>query len=471
MTRKVRHTICKDLWLDIDFVNCHPVLLLQMCNKLLKSREEMLQEMVDAGVSDREAAKKLILKALNGGKTDVNTAWWGALCKEFESIASEIATHDNHEDYLVHCKQEKGSHNLHARTMNAVLCKIENDCLEQLYGCLKDLNCMPTGQCCLVFDGLMIPETPSIKTKLSSPGFFDNVSNRIHKETGYSLKIKLKDFDEGLDLPANLASLVSDVFVLDEDKDVQAAEECVRRLRHRLIRCKKRIFWEEDGIYTDDPETVKNGVLQAVVRMKIFTRGKDKLIPYSSDVRLVAGCIKLVLGDKSLEQPDFIDKLFQNSLRYLAFKDGVYCFMTKQLLPYPVEGVYFTTKINRLFPTNVDAAITDELINRVLIPSFPDKEQRDFYLYRMARCMAGDIYDKRWHICIGERNSSKGVCGDLFSKCFGDFVQVFNSENLLSKPSNMGGGDAAKSQSWMSDLEFKRLVMSHEVQLQNGRAT
>ena len=85
--------------------------------------------------------------------------------------------------------------------------------------------------------------------------------------------------------------------------------------------------------------------------------------------------------------------------------------------------------------------------------------------------MAGDIYDKKWHICIGERNSSKGVCSDLFSKCFGDFVQVFNSENLLSKPSNMGGGDAAKGQSWMSDLEFKRLAMSHELQLQKGRAT
>jgi hypothetical protein len=34
MSRGVRQTICKDMWIDLDFVNCHPVLLSQLCKKL-----------------------------------------------------------------------------------------------------------------------------------------------------------------------------------------------------------------------------------------------------------------------------------------------------------------------------------------------------------------------------------------------------------------------------------------------------
>ena len=34
MNRRVRHTICSGIWIDIDMVNCHPVLLNQMCKRL-----------------------------------------------------------------------------------------------------------------------------------------------------------------------------------------------------------------------------------------------------------------------------------------------------------------------------------------------------------------------------------------------------------------------------------------------------
>ena len=34
MKRQIRHTICKGLWIDLDFVNCHPVLLSKLCKNL-----------------------------------------------------------------------------------------------------------------------------------------------------------------------------------------------------------------------------------------------------------------------------------------------------------------------------------------------------------------------------------------------------------------------------------------------------
>lgn len=145
--------------------------------------------------------------------------------------------------------------------------------------------------------------------------------------------------------------------------------------------------------------------------MRIFTRGKSNLLPYSENVRRAEDCTKLILINPSLEQPDFVDKLFSSSLRYLAFEDGVYSFEKKQLLPYPVEGVYFTIKINRKFPSNVGPDVRQQLMDKVLVPIFPDREQLDYYLHRLSRALAGEVYDKKWHVCIGERNSGKVCCG------------------------------------------------------------
>eukprot|EP00282_Hemiselmis_andersenii_P035151 CAMPEP_0169443752 /NCGR_PEP_ID=MMETSP1042-20121227/9536_1 /TAXON_ID=464988 /ORGANISM="Hemiselmis andersenii, Strain CCMP1180" /LENGTH=825 /DNA_ID=CAMNT_0009555027 /DNA_START=496 /DNA_END=2973 /DNA_ORIENTATION=- len=482
MNRRVRQTICDGLWIDLDFVNCHPVLLSQICKNLLRidcpfldkyinNRDEMLQEMVSAGVQSRSEAKMLILKVLNGGSvSDIDTPWWEDLCKEFATIACQVASHTDHKTFLDNCQQEKGPYNLHARTMSAVLCSVENNCLEQLYSVLKDHNCIPGGQCSLIFDGLMIPGSPDIRERVLSDGFLNDASKRIHQVTGYNVTITIKEFDEPFELPDGYAKTLTDIFVIDHGEDLQASDEFVRRYKHRLIKCKGRIFWQDGtGIFTDDPKRVKDGVLAAVSRMEIYAKANEKLLPYSQNVRRAEDCTRLILADPSLEQPDFLDKLFSGSIHYLAFEDGIYSFETGELLPYPVPGVYFMHKINRPFPTNVDPDMTQQVMDKVLVPAFPDKEHLQYFLHRLARALAGDIQDKRWHICIGERNCSKGVLCDLLLRCFGDFVQTINSENFLIK-SNTLSCDAAKSQSWTSSLEFKRLAISNEIQLQGGRA-
>mmetsp|Transcript_36926 Transcript_36926/g.92763 ORF Transcript_36926/g.92763 Transcript_36926/m.92763 type:complete len:826 (-) Transcript_36926:213-2690(-) len=482
MNRRVRHTICNGLWIDLDFVNCHPVILSDMCKNLLRiecplldkyinNRNEMLQEMIKAGVPDRNEAKKRILKVLNGGSvSDVDTQWWEDLCKEFATLACQVATHTDHKAFLDNCQKEKGPYNLHARTMSAVLCSVENKCLEQLYSFLKEHDCVPGGQCSLIFDGLMIPDTPPIRERVCSEEFLLDASKCIHQATGYSVTVTIKEFDELFELPDGYENALTDIFVIDQGDDLRAADEFVRRYKHRLIKCKGRTFWEDGtGIYTDDPKRVKDGVLATVSRMEIYAKANDKLLPYSQNVRRAEDCTKLILADPSLEQPDFVDKLFSGSLHYLAFEDGVFSFETGELLPYPVPGVYFTCKINRKFPSHVDPEKKQEIIDKVLAPAFPDKDQLQYFLHRLARGLAGDVYDKRWHVCIGERNSSKGVVCDLLSGSFGGFVQTINSENFLIK-SNTLNGDAAKAQSWASSLEWKRLAISNEIQLQGGRA-
>jgi hypothetical protein len=485
LNRRLRQTICQDKMIDIDFVNCHPVLLQQIVRDFLRTncpfldkyitdRDAMLQEMVDAGVSDRGEAKMLVLKVMNGGSVlDVKTPWWEDLCTEFKDLASKIATHRDHKDFLDHCFAQKGDFNLHARTMAGVLCHAENQCLEQLYHLLKGEDCVPHGQCSLIFDGLMIKDSPFIKAKVSCPVFLEGLTRQIHQVTGYTMAIKVKEFDEIYELPNNYEDSVSDITVIDAGDDLGAADEFLKRFKHRLIRCGPYTFWEVDGIYTDDPQRVKDGVLSEVSRMEIWFRVKDGLSPYSRNKRHAHDCVTFIMASTTTEQPDFIDKLFSSSLRYLAFEDGIYSFERGEILSYAdaaALGVYFTMKINRPFPTNVDPEIQEMFMKRVIDPIFPVEkpEDRDYFMHRLSRALAGEIFDKKWHLCTGERNCGKGVIALLLGLAFGPFVQTINSENLLIKA--MDNGDAAKGQSWMSPLQRKRIALSNECKMQGGRA-
>lgn len=485
LNRGLRQTLCEGEWIDIDFVNCQPAILQQLVKNVLRidcpfldkyiaNRDPMLQEMVDAGVPDRGEAKMLVLKVLNGGIVlDVKTPWWNELCTEFKDLACKVATNRCHKEFLDHCFAQNGDFNLHARTMAAVLCHAENKCLEQLHHLLKGEGCVPNGQCSLMFDSLMIKNTPFIKAKVSSLDFLEGLSRQINQATGYTMLIKVKEFDEIYELPDNYEDSVSDIFVIDAGDDLRAADEFIKRFKHRLIRCGPSTFWEVDGIYTDDPQRVKDGVLSELSRMEIWFRVKDGLSPYSRNKRHAHDCVTFIMANPTTEQPDFIDKLFYSSLRYLAFNNGIYSFECGELLSYADAAaldVYFTMKINRPFPTNVDPEIQEMFMRRVIDPIFPVEkpEDRDYFMHRLSRAIAGEIFDKKWHLCTGERNCGKGVIALLLGLAFGPFVQTINSENLLIKA--MDNGDAAKGQSWMSPLQRKRIALSNECKMQGGRA-
>ena len=76
MSRRIRHTICKDGMIDIDMKNAHPTLLSWYCHKhgikcealdkYIKSREPMLQDLVNCRHITRDEAKKFLLAIMNG---------------------------------------------------------------------------------------------------------------------------------------------------------------------------------------------------------------------------------------------------------------------------------------------------------------------------------------------------------------------------------------------------------------------
>lgn len=484
MSRAIRHTLCKGVLIDLDLVNCHPSILLGLCKKrniihrhlerYVLDREHVIREMVEVGgVSDRNKAKELVLVALNGGSVtaQVHLPWWEEMCTEFAAISSAIANHADFQKFKCHTQRvHADEHNMNAKIVSAILCDRENHYLESLFSFLKAQGCILGDQCVLVFDGIMVADTPEIRGKVTDREFLGRFSSKIEEDVGCLLEVKVKEFDQAFELPEDYDEhIAGDVIVIERGHDMQAVDAFYTEYAGWLVMSKGRVFWYHDGIYHEGEKAVRGHIVRTLQAMNIMMEGKAQLLPYSSNARHLLECAKLIMLDVRFEQEDFVRELWDSNLGYLAFKNGVYHFETKTFLPYSaVEGkVYFTHKIDRDFPARVRSSVCKQLRSRVLNLIFKQPEQREYVLHCLARALAGCIQDKRWHVCMGERNSGKGVICDLLKMAFGPFVLTFNSENLLCSRLR-GGGDAAKKQSWMAPLEFVRICLSNEIILGDG---
>lgn len=75
--KRIRHTLAADLYHDIDMVNAHPTLLLQLCDekgwdvvelrRYVNNREAVLNEIMEACHVTRKQAKELLLRLMYGG--------------------------------------------------------------------------------------------------------------------------------------------------------------------------------------------------------------------------------------------------------------------------------------------------------------------------------------------------------------------------------------------------------------------
>ena len=81
LRKEIRHTLANGIYIDIDIVNCHPVLLLQILKrkyndykqrfkglyKYIKNRSEILECVQSEYNVDRDTAKNLFIRILYGG--------------------------------------------------------------------------------------------------------------------------------------------------------------------------------------------------------------------------------------------------------------------------------------------------------------------------------------------------------------------------------------------------------------------
>lgn len=214
LCKAVRHTIAKDFYLDLDIVNCHPVILLKLCSALgvntpvlrdlVENRDDYLQDLITEYKIDRETAKAIPLAIINGGERA------DKLAKEYHcpppdwliSLQNEVQI-----IYEAYIKTEEGKNmkrratdqsktkkwiNIQGSTINYHLCKMENEILTTIVRKLWDMR-LDVGVFC--FDGCMIYKDERVDDEL-----LKSLEEEIKDKLGYDIRIKVKEMDEAISL-------------------------------------------------------------------------------------------------------------------------------------------------------------------------------------------------------------------------------------------------------------------------------
>lgn len=220
IARGIRQSISDGLYVDVDIVNAHPCILMQMmqaegleCTFLsdyVNNRQERLRELQlsfntlnPKETMSGDQAKKFILTLINGGQDDENVktkekginAFTKGLAKEMRAAHTHFAKSRNEafEAYRKYKKAHGKDYNFKASWMNHLICDAENKALNGIRSFFDD-----DPNLILCFDGAMVPkDLHDSKIKKNSDGVYDyeEVQAKIMTHSGMDLTVKDKPFE------------------------------------------------------------------------------------------------------------------------------------------------------------------------------------------------------------------------------------------------------------------------------------
>jgi hypothetical protein len=236
MPRLIRGSISKNLYYDLDMVNCHPVIIHNLCaNKgfnamyldmYIRNRDILINELLENNPSlTKDDIKTFILKIIYGGKDQGNikpTDWLNSYKKEMQKIHSSINKwFPDAYELRKQIKTEK-YHNLEGATLSAVACDIEDKILTSMVSHLKN-NKYINNIYVLCFDGVMIPQT-GFKSIKDLDKAITGLEIMIKETFNIDMKIKSKEFETlPIEIPEGFTvhyTLKEEFEEIAEDRDI-----------------------------------------------------------------------------------------------------------------------------------------------------------------------------------------------------------------------------------------------------------
>lgn len=208
LRRQIRHTLSFHQYIDIDVMNCHPELLLQICEhnniktkylkQYVKNRNEILTEVQIEYKCDRDKAKLLFIILAYYGSFDT---WISDNNIEKKEPSDFIQDYINELQWiglkivkanpeLLKAVKDAEKKNEKASVVSIFLQEKERQVLEVVYEYLKSKGIIVNKECVLCFDGIMI-----LKSKYNSD-LLEELSQDVLTRLGFKLKFTEKEMNE-----------------------------------------------------------------------------------------------------------------------------------------------------------------------------------------------------------------------------------------------------------------------------------
>jgi hypothetical protein len=200
-----------------------------------------------------------------------------------------------------------------------------------------------------------------------------------------------------------------DLVIDGANDDIGASEIVVNHYRDSLIICKSILYVNDNDIWVSNEKQVDKLLIDMIGKLDILFYGADgkRKYHYNKSIKHIKDCIVCIKANKTIINDKFYDNMIKNNKYYLPFNNGIYSFKDKKLYTYKeLPNIHFTNKINRNFPKFIQADY-DDLMDKVIIPIFPNEDERTYNAHIKARALAGCYEDKKWYGYGGSRDSGK----------------------------------------------------------------
>jgi phage/plasmid-associated DNA primase len=224
-------------------------------------------------------------------------------------------------------------------------------------------------------------------------------------------------------------------------------------------------FDEKTGMWCKEIEHNIDPIFEQWVkkfRKQLVFKVKNKILDYGGNRRNI-NLMKTFLGSET-ESSTFMKDRKHSSIGKLLFANGYYDFNTNTFTKGFNKNIVFFKCIRRNFPETRNEALIKTVHDLLFVNAFDVKGYKEAgeYLKKALCCsLYGNYRDKKFHMITGLSNCGKGVLITAMTECFEGYVDEFDANNF--QHNDHFGGDNAKRNAWMKDLENVRIAFSSEI--------
>lgn len=477
--REIRHTLAKGKFIDIDIENCHPVLLLQICQKnnivckylkkYVENRDEILLEIMEIYGVSRDEAKKLFIRLMYFGtfenwlkeikepKNNKEVSFLKKFKSELNNIGNLIML-SNPELKKAILNKKEDENNIIGSVCSYYLQEYECRILETVYLYCVENKYIQNNVAVLCADGLMIEE------KLFNNKLLDELVELVDKQLGFKVKFTTKDFNQDylsiLNDHVNASSNISKndgVF-----NDLEAAQKVYEKYPHWVC-CDGilYVFDDKTGLWTESEEVMFNIISRFNEFLYLLTiNNKDEIKKTSKGYgnsttlqRLMIPQIKTLCINNN-----WLTDTNSSSLNKILFINGYYDMTTGIFNKLFEPNIVFFYRVQRYYNVDVDNEYINDVRQRIFYNQL-GSDVGDYLILNLARSLAGNKM-KKIFFGLGETNAGKSTYVNATLNTFGDYIGTFNGENLCIKNSS---ADEAQLMRWAYLLKYKRIIFSNEM--------
>ena len=506
--RQIRHTLSSNEMTDLDIKNCHPVMLLQICNiegiecpqlsDYVSNRQSYFYDGMKAYGCSQEDIKRLFIIYLYGGgfenwsEKDVDVSKcesrvvhdgfileldsFRSLRESIPAIHRVIANANPHLCEIVSkIKLEKDIHqyNLKATVCSFMLQEYEIRVLEQLFLYCSNNELIENDICVLCADGLMI------QTKFYTPDILQKFENLIRDTIGFDLTFTQKGMDLGYESILD-KNLLFDLYTPTYSTGLISEHFTVMNSNKFL--CNDGVVYTYNGITWDMIDN-KNSTLHLfiddkfykyllgycanhlLIQNNVFTESKSEEETKSIDDKIkkineLLKNIQLLRKNKARKElvDDIINQITNNNISFdndphlFAFKNKIYDLKTNTFIK-PEYSQYIKTTCgydHSSYYSQDKIHALSTLIDTI----FTNPEVKDYYLTILATGLYGQQIEN-FFIATGTGGNGKSLINALMMECVGSYGYKMGANVLLDEIKE--GANPA-----IASLHCKRFVLAQE---------